>query len=82
MHEFSLARSVVRMVETRLAGESRRGVASITLRLGELAGVTAETLAAGFALASRGTVLEGARLRIEPAGGEAVEIVSFEVRAP
>ncbi|MFI0961696.1 hydrogenase maturation nickel metallochaperone HypA [Streptomyces sp. NPDC021080] len=64
MHELSIAVAVVEQVEEAVR-EQGRAVASLTLRIGELAGVVPEALDFSFGLAAEGTALAGARLLIE-----------------
>ncbi|MFF3615734.1 hydrogenase maturation nickel metallochaperone HypA [Streptomyces sp. NPDC002580] len=64
MHELSIAVAVVEQVE-RAGRERGRPVVSLTLRIGELAGVVPEALDFSFGLAAEGTALAGARLLIE-----------------
>jgi len=64
VHELSIAVAVVEQVE-EAAREQGRAVASLTLRIGELAGVVPEALDFSFGLAAEGTALAGARLLIE-----------------
>ncbi|MET9898943.1 hydrogenase maturation nickel metallochaperone HypA [Streptomyces sp. NPDC006446] len=64
MHELSIAVAVVEQVEEALR-EQGGTVASLTLRIGELAGVVPEALDFSFGLATEGTALAGARLLIE-----------------
>jgi hydrogenase nickel incorporation protein HypA/HybF len=64
VHELSIAVAVVEQVEEAVR-EQGRAVASLTLRIGELAGVVPEALDFSFGLATEGTALAGARLLIE-----------------
>ncbi|MET8130522.1 MULTISPECIES: hydrogenase maturation nickel metallochaperone HypA [unclassified Streptomyces] len=64
MHELSIAVAVVEQVEEAVR-EQGRPVASLTLRIGELAGVVPDALDFSFGLATEGTALAGARLLIE-----------------
>jgi hydrogenase nickel incorporation protein HypA/HybF len=79
MHEFSLARNLVRLAEDRLPTAGRRHVRVVTVRLGAFTGMTAESLAAAFDLASEGTPLQGAKLEIESGEGSDLLLVSLEV---
>jgi hydrogenase nickel incorporation protein HypA/HybF len=81
MHEFSLARTLVRLAEQKLPADGRRQVKTVTVRLGALAGIGPESLAAAFELASAGTSFEGARLDIKPAEGNELVLVALEVEA-
>jgi Zn finger protein HypA/HybF involved in hydrogenase expression len=78
MHEFSLARNLVQLAERKLPAGGRQ-VKTVTVRLGALAGIGPESLAAAFELASTGTPFEGATLAIEPAEGSDLFLVALEV---
>ncbi|HBG04746.1 MAG: hydrogenase maturation nickel metallochaperone HypA [Geobacteraceae bacterium GWC2_58_44] len=68
MHEMSITRSVVDICERHAAG---RPVTSVTLEIGDLAGVVPEAVEFCFEACTRGSSLAGARLSIErlPARG-------------
>ncbi|MFE1287126.1 hydrogenase maturation nickel metallochaperone HypA [Streptomyces sp. NPDC058751] len=68
MHELSIAVAVVEQAEEAVR-ERGRAVESLTLRVGELAGVVPEALDFSFGLATEGTALAGARLLIETVDG-------------
>ncbi|MEW6324874.1 MAG: hydrogenase maturation nickel metallochaperone HypA [Nitrospirota bacterium] len=78
MHEFALARQLVRVVQRRLPPGGPRRVTAITLRLGELTGVTPDSLRLGFEQASAGTPAEGARLDVETVDGNELWVVRLE----
>jgi hydrogenase nickel incorporation protein HypA/HybF len=63
MHELSLTRSMVDLCLEHAAG---RRVLCVSLRVGDLAGVVPEAMAFCFEACCAGTLLEGARLVIEP----------------
>ncbi|GGW49939.1 hydrogenase maturation nickel metallochaperone HypA [Streptomyces xantholiticus] len=62
MHEMSVALAVVDQVEQAARSRGAVGVESVSLDVGELAGVVPDALAFCFELACAGTVLEGAEL--------------------
>lgn len=66
MHELSLANRLVQVAEesAREAGAAR--VTAVTLRMGELAGVSADALRFAYDVATAGTILEGSRLELRP----------------
>lgn len=66
MHEMSIARSLVRVAEEGAMEEGASLVTALYLRLGDGAGVVREALEFAFEYATAGTLLEGARLVIEP----------------
>jgi hydrogenase nickel incorporation protein HypA/HybF len=81
MHEFSLAKQLVQVAERTLPADGSRQVKTVTVRLGALAGIDPESLAAAFELASAGTSFEGAQLDIEPAEGNELVLVALKVEA-
>lgn len=66
MHELSLLQGLVEQVEAAARAEGAARVASVTLRLGALSGAEREPLEFCFPMAVEGTLLEGARLAVEP----------------
>ena len=56
MHEMSIALAVVGQVEDAARAAGRHGVDTVTLRVGELAGVVADSLHFCFDLACEGTI--------------------------
>lgn len=68
MHEMAITQSVVRSVTERCRG---RRVEQVTLVIGRLSGVVADSVAFCFELATAGTELEGATLEIVDVAGRA-----------
>lgn len=62
MHEMSITQSVVEICEGHAAG---RRVTDVVLEIGELSGVVADSIEFCFEACSKGTLLEGARLKLE-----------------
>lgn len=62
MHELSIAMSIVEMVSEQVAEAGGGGVRRVTLRIGRLAGVHAESLRFSFDLIREGTPLAEAEL--------------------
>ncbi len=65
MHEISLTRSLLDIVEAKVAEEGFRRVRSLKLSLGRLSCAQPAALEFAFAVQSRGTVAEGAALSFE-----------------
>ncbi len=65
MHELAIALNIVEVAAERASPFPGSRVEAVHLRLGPLAGVAKDALLFSFDAASRGTVLEGARLVIE-----------------
>lgn len=64
MHEYAIVESLVRRVE-ETARERAGAVRSVTVRLGELAGVEPDLLCTAYEAFRAGTVCAGAELRLE-----------------
>lgn len=65
MHELSIAHSIVEMAEEALAATGPVKVETVHVRIGALAGIVAEALSFGWGVATQGTPLEGAQLRVD-----------------
>ncbi len=70
MHEMSLAESMLSIVEQQAQAQSIRRVHAVVLEIGVLAGVEAEAMRFCFDAVTRGTIAEGAELRIIETPGE------------
>ncbi|MFH1853263.1 MAG: hydrogenase maturation nickel metallochaperone HypA [Candidatus Neomarinimicrobiota bacterium] len=64
MHEMSIAMNVVEIATSQALQNEARRINSITLDIGSLAGVMIEALEFCFASVGKGTMAEGAELRI------------------
>lgn len=71
MHEMSIAVAMVEQVTEAPAPDGHAKVTAVRLRLGELAGVVADSLRFCFSLACAGTVLDGAELIVDHVPGRA-----------
>lgn len=79
MHELSIA---IRLVELAADAAQSLGAAAVSrlfVRLGAEAGVAAEALRFSFDLAAEGTIVQGARLELEPIDGPNLELSAMEV---
>ncbi|MGW2035901.1 hydrogenase maturation nickel metallochaperone HypA [Streptomyces sp. NPDC001761] len=65
MHELSIATAIVEQAAEIARADGATGVASVTVRVGELAGVVPDALHFAFEVARDGTALAGARLVVE-----------------
>lgn len=65
MHEASLMKELMRKIEGIAREQNAARVLEISVRLGALSHMSASHFREHFAVASRGTVAEDARLRIE-----------------
>ena len=66
MHELSITRNIVSLVDERAAG---RPVKRVKLAIGKLAGVEVQAVRFCFDVVAQGTSLEGAELEIEEPEG-------------
>lgn len=65
MHELSIAQSIAEIVNQYAPAGKKRGIRSVKLKIGDLAGVLPESLSFCFAAVIEGTLAEGAELQIE-----------------
>ncbi len=64
MHEMSLAESMLSIIEQQAQAQSIRRVHAVALEIGVLASVEPEAMRFCFDAVTRGTIAEGAELRI------------------
>lgn len=79
MHELSLAMSLLDGVQEECTARGGLRLRAIHLRIGSLAGVSADALSFAYELASADTPLAGTRLVVEAAGSRELEIIGLEV---
>ncbi|GGW77221.1 putative hydrogenase nickel incorporation protein HypA [Streptomyces lucensis JCM 4490] len=65
MHELSIATAIVEQAQEIARADGTDDVSSVTVRVGELAGVVPDALHFAFEVARDGTALAGARLVVE-----------------
>lgn len=65
MHELAICQALMKQVNAIAHERNARGVTSITLAIGPLAGVEADLLRHAFPLATAGSIARGAQLIIE-----------------
>ena len=72
MHELSIAREIIAIVEREMVRQNLSRVSSVSLKLGALTALDPEALTFGFETGVQGTPLAGAMLNIErlPVRGE------------
>ncbi|GAA3098986.1 hydrogenase maturation nickel metallochaperone HypA [Streptomyces echinatus] len=71
MHELSIATAIVEQAGEIARADGAGGVSSVTVRVGELAGVVPDALHFAFEVARDGTALAAARLVVEQVPGRA-----------
>ena len=79
MHEFSIARNIVKIVLQQPQVSNLQTVKCVKLIVGDLTGIVSESLIFCFELASRGTAAQGSRLKIEHVSGNELDIVGVEL---
>ena len=72
MHELSLCRSILTIINEQLAGKTVCKVKKVVLEIGELTAVDPESLLFNFDVAVKGTLAEGARLELIPIEGRGI----------
>lgn len=65
MHETSIVQSLIELIEEQLARQRVARVTTVHLRIGPLSGVVSDALQFAFNACAPGTIIDGARLRIE-----------------
>ncbi len=69
MHEMSLCESLIRLIEDQAEKDRFSRVKTVWLEIGELAAIEVDALTFCFDVASKGTIVEDAKLIIEPVPG-------------
>jgi hydrogenase nickel incorporation protein HypA/HybF len=90
VHELGIAQSVLDAVANELKARPGAQLKSVGLRIGDLAGVDAESLRFSWECLTRETAFGGAVLEIEhrawkrrcPGCGSVFEVVDFQTRCP
>lgn len=65
MHEMSIARSLIQLVEREAEDKGFSRVEAISLKIGEFSGLVPQCLIDFFPYAAEGTIAQGAKLEIE-----------------
>lgn len=65
MHETGIAAEILDIAEREAARRGARGVAAVTVRVGDLSGVVAEALEFAFEALCAGTAMAGVKLHVE-----------------
>jgi len=79
MHELSIAITLVELAADAARSLGAARVNRVFVRLGTRAGVAAEALRFSFDLAAEGTIVQGARLELEPVDGPDLLLNAMEV---
>ncbi|MDD5195088.1 MAG: hydrogenase maturation nickel metallochaperone HypA [Candidatus Omnitrophica bacterium] len=79
MHEYHLVKAVIKTIEEKTAHlKNIRKIAVIHLVLGDMKMVTKEHFRETFKEVSRGTICEGAQLRIKEVRGDILVVENIE----
>lgn len=65
MHELSIAQNLIELLTDQLPAGTPERVGTIHVSIGQLSGVFPQALSNAFSVAVRGTLLEGANLKIQ-----------------
>jgi len=79
MHETHLIEPIIKGMSEHALKEGAKAVTVIRLKVGELTGVRKESFSETFAVLSKGTLLENAKLEIAFYPGSHIEVVSFDI---
>lgn len=80
MHEVGIIQDLINSIQKKISGRNDfKEVKKVYIRLGELMGVTEESLRFWFQALSKGTALEGAVLDINVVSGREIAVDSLEV---
>ena len=79
MHELAIALSLVETASDEAARLGARHVATLFVRIGNLSGVVDDALRFSFDVAAEGTIVQGARLELEPVDGRDLQLRAMEV---
>jgi hydrogenase nickel incorporation protein HypA/HybF len=79
MHELSIAVSLVELACEEMDRRGLQRVEALHLRLGSLSAIVSDALRFSFDVASAGTPIEGASLKVEVTSGHEVQLFALEV---
>ena len=79
MHELSIAMSLVELASEEKERRKLPDVLVVHLRLGSRSGIVRDALEFSFDLATAGTSIEGAALKVEETSGQELELFALEV---
>lgn len=67
MHEATIAKNIIELIEEEISKSRYKNIYSIKLRIGELSGIYPESLEYHFQELSKNTILENTKLQFEKA---------------
>jgi hydrogenase nickel incorporation protein HypA/HybF len=82
VHELSIAQSVIDAVAKEIETRPGARLRKVGLRIGELAGVDAESLRFSWECLTRETGFQGVDLEIEPRAGDELDLTFLELETP
>ena len=82
MHEFGIAQSILDAVRTEAAAHRPARPVKVGVRIGEMAGIDANSLAFCFEVLVEGSDFEPLQLAIEPGTADELEFAYLELEEP
>jgi hydrogenase nickel incorporation protein HypA/HybF len=82
MHEVAIAGGILDAVRKETAGRQPARAVKVGVRIGEMAGIDAESLRFCFEVLQKGTDLEPLELAIEPGRADELEFSFLELEQP
>lgn len=79
MHETHLIEPIIQGISAHARREGAQSVLKVRLKIGELTGVSEESLRATFSMLAKGTLLENADLELTFFPGTQIEVLSFDI---
>lgn len=79
MHELSLCENIVHIIERQAEQEGFTSVQKVALTVGDMAGVSTESLTFCFPLVAKDTVADGAELQFIPCEGNELKVSELKV---
>ena len=78
MHETHMIEPIIKGIEQHAREEGGKKVTNVKIKVGQLTGVKEESFKETFNILAKGTILEGAELKIIMFPGTIVQVISFD----
>jgi hydrogenase nickel incorporation protein HypA/HybF len=78
MHELSIAEELLQIITEKASQVGIGKIERINLKIGEFSGILPDALVFAFEMLSRDTIAQSAEIEIEQAGGNELQVLSFE----
>lgn len=79
MHETHLIEPIIKGISEHAKQEGGKRVTSVTIKVGVLTGVKEESFKETFAMLTKGTLLEGAKIELVFFPGTIIQVISFDI---